>query len=129
MNMIYLLILVSLLQYFYFALQVGRARGVYDIQAPATTGNEIFERVYRVQVNTQEQLLIFIPSLYLFAVFLSPLVGQILAIAFIVFRFVYARSYVNEPSSRSLGFIVSGSANLILLIGAIIGVMIDIFTS
>ena len=129
MNMIYLLILVSLLQYTYFTIKVGQGRGKYGVKAPAVTGNESWERLYRVQMNSQEQLLIFIPSIYFCAAYLSGTVAQALGVLFIVFRFVYARSYVKDPASRSIGFAVSGVANIALLVGGIVGVMMAIFSA
>ncbi len=43
---------LAVLQFLVFGFQVGGARGKYGVKAPATTGNEIFERVFRIQQNT-----------------------------------------------------------------------------
>ncbi|MGH8239623.1 MAG: MAPEG family protein, partial [Steroidobacteraceae bacterium] len=63
----------ALLQFFWFGWQVGVARGKYQIEAPAVSGNEMFERVFRVHMNTLEQLIVFLPSLWIFASFISPI--------------------------------------------------------
>ena len=67
-----LVMLLALLQFFGFMIAVGRARYRYGVKAPATSGNEDFERVYRVQMNTLEMLAIFVPSLWSFAIYISP---------------------------------------------------------
>ena len=58
---------LALLQFIVFGFKVGRARGRYGVKAPAITGNEIFERHFRVQQNTLEQLMVFLPGMYLFS--------------------------------------------------------------
>ena len=63
MDYVALVILLAVMQYFFFLSMVGKARGEYSIKAPATTGHDMFERIYRVQQNTLEQLVIFIPSI------------------------------------------------------------------
>ena len=63
---------LALLQFVGSAFKVGGARGRYGVKAPAVTGNEIFERHFRVQQNTLEQLVVFLPGLYLFSHYLQP---------------------------------------------------------
>ena len=62
---------LALLEYVVILMATGRARGRFGVPAPATTGNPSFERYFRVQQNTIEQLVIFLPSLYLFAAFMN----------------------------------------------------------
>ena len=62
------IVMLALVQYFYFIIEVGRARGRFGVAAPATSGNEEFERYFRVQQNTLEQLIMFIPAIYATAV-------------------------------------------------------------
>ncbi len=64
---------LALLQFIVFGFKVGSARGKYGVKAPAVTGNEIFERHFRVQQNTLEQLIAFIPGMYLFSHYFNPL--------------------------------------------------------
>ncbi len=50
---------------------VGRARGKYGIQPPATSGHPAFDRAFRVQMNTLENAVAFLPALWLFAMYVS----------------------------------------------------------
>jgi glutathione S-transferase len=111
---------LALLQFFWFGWQVGVARGKYNIPAPAITGNDMFERHFRVQMNTQEQLLAFLPALWIFASFISPLWAAVLGAIFIIGRGVYATTYVRDPKSRSIGFALTAIPNLLLLLGILI---------
>jgi uncharacterized membrane protein YecN with MAPEG domain len=111
---------VALLQFFWFGWQVGVARGKYNIAAPAISGNDMFERHFRVQMNTQEQLLIFLPALWIFASFISPLWAAVLGAIFVVGRAVYATTYVRDPKSRSIGFALTALPNLLMLLGILI---------
>ncbi|WP_129641498.1 MAPEG family protein [Peristeroidobacter agariperforans] len=108
---------VALLQFFWLALQVGFARTRYGVAAPATSGNEIFERHFRVHMNTQELLVMFLPTLWIFAAYVSPLWAAALGVVFVLGRAIYAISYVRDPKSRSLGFGLSIFPVLIMLIG------------
>ena len=85
--------------------------------APAISGNEVFERYFRVQMNTLEQLVIFLPALWIFARFVSPFWAAGLGIVFIVGRAIYAETYIRDPKKRALGFALTAFANLGLLIG------------
>ena len=112
---------LALLEFQWFGILVGRARGKYNIHAPATTGNEIFERHFRVHMNTLEQLIVFVPSIVLFGQYLSPYIAAALGAVFLIGRLVYFVSYVKDPKKRELGFILSFAPTVILLGGAIFG--------
>ena len=75
----------------------------------------MFERWYRVQLNTLEQLVVFLPALFLFANYASPRLAGWIGLAFVVGRIVYARSYLADPAARGPGFIIGFSANSILV--------------
>ena len=111
---------LALLQFFWFGWQVGVARGKYNISAPAVSGNEMFERVFRVHMNTLEQLIVFLPSLWIFAIYISPIWAAAIGAVFIIGRAVYARSYVKDPKGRSPGFAMSAIPQLLLLLGILI---------
>lgn len=110
----------ALLQFLFFGINVGRARAKYGIAAPATTGHEMFERHFRVHMNTMEQLVIFLPLLWIFAVYVSPLWAAGLGIVFVVGRGIYAASYVRDPKSRSLGFGLTALPTFALIIGILV---------
>jgi hypothetical protein len=124
MNWVHLVIGLALVQFFVFGMAVGRARETYKVPAPATTGNEVFERYFRVQMNTLELLVIFIPAIVLFAHYLNPYWAAGLGAVYLIGRTVYFRAYVKAPGSRSWGFAVSALPTLVLLGGGIIGAII-----
>ncbi|MEO8603358.1 MAG: MAPEG family protein [bacterium] len=111
---------IALIEYLAILLLTGRARGAYDVKAPAITGHPIFERWYRVQMNTLEQLIVFLPALFLFGSMVSSFWAGVLGLVFIVGRAIYARSYIADPASRSLGFGLSFIPNVILVLGSLI---------
>ena len=121
MPYVHIVIGLALVQFFYFCLEVGRARGRYKIAAPATTGNEIFERYFRVQMNTLELLVMFIPSILMFGMYVSPYAAAGIGAVYLVGRMIYLFSYVKDPKSRSAGFGLSALPTLTLLVGGIIG--------
>jgi glutathione S-transferase len=112
---------LALLQYFAFGILVGRARARTGVAAPAMTGHPEFERYNRVHQNTLEQLVIFLPALWLFATYVQPLAAAGLGVLFIVGRLVYLRGYVANPGKRTIGFAMTALAQLPLLLGGIIG--------
>ena len=121
MPYVHIVIVLALAQFFYFSLEVGKARGRYKIPAPATTGNEIFERYFRVHMNTLELLVMFIPALLLFGLYLNPLIAAGLGVIYLVGRFLYLFAYVKDPKKREVGFALSVVPILILMVGAIVG--------
>lgn len=125
MELVAIVVLLALIEYFTFSGQVGVARGKYEIDAPATTGHPIFERTLRVQQNTLEQLIIFLPAIWLFGMYVNPGIAALVGLIFIVGRAIYARSYVAEPSKRTAGFMVTFAAQAILVIGGLVGAVIS----
>jgi uncharacterized MAPEG superfamily protein len=100
---------------------VGRARGRYGVKAPATGGHEIFDRYFRVHYNTMEMLVVFVPAVWLFGLYVSPRWGAILGAVFLVGRILYLRGYVADPSKREFGFGLSVLPVVVLLVGALLG--------
>lgn len=121
MALVTLVIALALLEYFVFGMLVGRARLKYDVKAPATSGHPTFDRTYRVHQNTLEQLAVFIPCMWIFGTHVSATIAAGLGCAFIVGRVIYLRAYVADPASRSLGFAVGALAQIVLLLGAVVG--------
>jgi len=106
---------LALVQFLTFGILVGRARAKYQVSAPAITGNPVFERYFRVQMNTLELLVILLPAMWLFALQVSANGAAGLGAVYLVGRMIYLRSYVREPKSRSLGFGLSSMPILIML--------------
>jgi uncharacterized membrane protein YecN with MAPEG domain len=121
MELVALVIVLALLQYFFFGLLVGRARTQYKVEAPATSGHPIFERTFRVQQNTLEQLINLIPCMWIFGAYLHPPTAAALGLVFIAGRFVYLRGYVADPTKRSTGFAIGALAQIALLLGSLFG--------
>lgn len=115
---------LALAQYLVFGALVGRARVQYSVKAPATTGNELFERHYRVQMNTLELLVVFVPSLWLAARHWSPEGMAAFGAIYVIGRFVYARAYLQAPGTRTLGFLLSIAPIGVLMAAAAIGAVL-----
>jgi glutathione S-transferase len=126
MTLVAIIAAVALAEYGFFMVQCGQARGRFGVAAPATVGHPIFERYFRVQQNTIEQLVIFLPALFLFAWFVSTRWAVLLGILFIVGRALYARGYVADPAKRGPGFLCTVIANAALLLGGVVGALITL---
>src|SRR4029077_8798223 len=109
---------LAVLMFFWTGLLVGRMRGKHDIKAPATTGNPEFECAFRVQMNTLEQIVVFLPLLWLSNSYFAmmPYLTGALGLVWIVGRIMYATGYMADPSKRSTGFLISLVATAGLLI-------------
>jgi glutathione S-transferase len=114
--------LLALLIYAGVSYNVAMARGRYKIKAPAVTGDVNFERAYRVQMNTLEQLAFFLPSMWLYAVTLNDIGAAVGGVIWVVGRVIYAFSYLKDPATRSSGFTIAFVAAVGLFLGAIYGV-------
>lgn len=121
MAIVNLIVALALLQFFAFATAVGKARERYNVAAPATTGNEMFERYFRVQMNTLELLIMFVPAIWMFGFYVSANIAAGLGAIYIIGRSIYFFSYVKNPRKRSLGFGLSAAPVAVLVIGALIG--------
>ena len=112
---------LALLQVFIFAFQVGKARGAHEVNAPAISGNPDFERSFRVHQNTVEQLIIFIPGLWMFGYYVNAEIGAGIGILFIISRMIYRSAYLGNPKNRGKGFGLGALSMMVLLIGGMIG--------
>lgn len=121
MNLVAVVIALALIEFFAFGLLVGRARQTYDVPAPAIAGHPIFDRYMRAHQNTMEQLVVFVPAMWLFATYVSANIAALLGLLFVIGRALYMRGYVQEASKRSVGFAVSAIPLLILMLGSVIG--------
>lgn len=118
---VYVVMMLAVLEYYAFGIAVGAARGRYKVPAPATSGQPDFERVYRVQMNTLEQMMVFLPSLWTFAVFVSATWAAGLGLVYVVGRVIYFFGYSKDAKKRGLGFIIGALPTMVLLFGGLIG--------
>ncbi|GAB4322916.1 MAG: MAPEG family protein [Leptolyngbyaceae cyanobacterium] len=119
--------LLALILYFVLGINVGRARVKYKVMPPQMSGDPNFERVLRVQQNTLEQLVLFLPAFWLFCQYVSPVWGSVLGAVWIVGRILYAWGYYQASEKRIPGFGIAALATIALLLGALIGVMRVLF--
>jgi uncharacterized MAPEG superfamily protein len=125
MNTVHLVALLAVLQFSFFGIMVGRARVRYGVKAPAVSGNEHFERAFRVQMNTLEQLAGFLPCLLIAGQYWPGHVVAGIGVVYLVGRFLYWRGYVADPSKRHVGFLLTVIPGAVLfalgVAGAIMG--------
>jgi glutathione S-transferase len=115
--------LLAPLLYMVLSMVAGQARAKYRIKAPAVTGHENFERAYRVQMNTVEQMVFFLPALWLCAVLLSDKGAAVGGLIWIIGRAVYAVSYWDAPEKRGPGMAISMLAQIGLFLAALYGLV------
>jgi glutathione S-transferase len=127
MHLVAFMIMLALLEYTVLGLMVGNARARYKVPAPATTGNPAFERHFRVHQNTMEQLVIFVPAIFIFATYVHMLAAAALGFVFVVARAIYAMGYIKDPERRAGGAVVTFVVNTILVLGGLIGVVVRAF--
>src|SRR5947208_468235 len=113
-----LVTLLAILFYFYSSMNVSRARTRTGVKAPAMSGHPDFERAFRIQMNTLEWMPIFLPSLWLFAVYISDAVAAAIGMVWIIGRIVYLIGYTKSVPQRSPGFAIQALAVIALWIGA-----------
>jgi glutathione S-transferase len=118
--------LLAVLQFFAFGYYTGIARRDSGLKAPAMTGAEGFERMYRVQMNTLEMLVAFLPALFLATKYWPIPLIAVLGVAYLIGRHLYWRAYVRDPSTRALGFMISMAPTVILVVLGIVGAVLTI---
>ena len=110
---------LAILFYFFTSIRVARARAAFGIKAPTISGNSDFERVFRVQMNTLEWMPIFLPSLWLFAIYNSDAIAALVGLVWIVGRVLYMTGYSQAAEKRGPGFFIQSSDCGVLLLGAL----------
>jgi hypothetical protein len=123
MELVAIVIALALGEYLFFTLKAGQARGRLGVAAPAITGNPEFERYLRVQYNTIEQLVVFVPSIWLFGTYVRPGLAAGLGLVFVLGRALYARGYWADPARRGPGFGLTLLSNAVLLAGGLLGAL------
>ena len=121
MNYVHIVAVLAVFQLFFFGILVGRARAKYGVRAPATSGHELFERAFRVQMNTLEQLVGFLPALLIASVYWPNAIVAGIGVIYLLGRFLYRRSYVADPAKRGPGFLLTVIPSFTLLVAALAG--------
>ncbi|MDC0833891.1 hypothetical protein AY599_03480 [Leptolyngbya valderiana BDU 20041] len=117
----------ALLVYFVITINVGRARAKHKVMPPSISGNPEFERAFRVQQNTSEQLILFLPLLWIFSIFVSEIWGAVLGAIWVVGRILYAWGYYQAAEKRMLGFGMGSLMTMVLLLGSLVGVVLNLY--
>lgn len=120
MELVAIVVALALIEFFTFAILVGRARGKYEIPAPAITGHPVFERYYRVHQNTLEQLMIFIPAIVIYGYYGNPTYAAGLGVFFLIGRIIYLRGYIADPAKRGMGMMIGFLPTMFMLIAGLI---------
>lgn len=123
MSLIDSIVMLAVAQYLIFGALVGRARGRFGIDAPAVTGDERFERQYRVQMNTMELLVALVPAIYIASRYWPQWFVATCGVVYLFGRFFYARAYVVDPKRRAIGFALSIVPVGLLVGAALIGAL------
>jgi uncharacterized membrane protein YecN with MAPEG domain len=121
MEPVAVVVVIALLEYVVFSALVGRARGLYGVKAPAVSGHEMFDRYFRVHQNTLELLVVFVPAIWLFGLYVSPKWGAVIGLVYVAGRVVYLLGYVKDPAKREFGFGMSVLPIVVMLVGALWG--------
>ncbi|HVY12628.1 MAG TPA: MAPEG family protein [Alphaproteobacteria bacterium] len=112
--------LFALLVYFAFAFRVGRARVKYNVPAPAMDGPPEFLCAMRVQMNTLEQLIVFLPLLWIAALSSRDEIAALIGATWPLARLIYAAGYTRGPDKRHMGFILGLLPLLALFLLAVV---------
>ena len=129
MAYITVIVMLALVEYLYFGVAVGRARGRHSVDAPAVSGDENFERFFRAHQNTLEQLVVFVPAIYAAGFYANELYAVALGVVFLIARAHYFRSYIANPAARGLGMIATMLASVGLIAAAMVGAMHEILVN
>ncbi|WP_156256082.1 MAPEG family protein [Sandarakinorhabdus oryzae] len=117
---------LALLVYFWTSLNVGRARVAYGVAAPAASGHPEFDKRYRVQMNTVEQLVWFVPALLIGAPVLGDAIAGGVALLWSVGRIVFATAYYKDPAKRGPGFLMTLLPTAVLVVAGIWGAITNL---
>ena len=121
MEMVAIITALALAQFVFFGILVGRMRGKHGVSAPEIVGDPEFMRMFRIHQNTMEQLVVFVPSLWIFAYYWDPNWGAGIGLIFIATRFVYYLDYLKDPKARGRGFGIGFVTIAVLLVGGAAG--------
>ncbi|MGX4774616.1 MAPEG family protein [Bradyrhizobium guangdongense] len=114
-----LVTLLAIAFYFFTCINVSRSRSKTGVKAPAMSGHPDFERAFRIQMNTLEWMPIFLPALWLFAIYVSNGGAAVIGAVWIVGRIVYFIGYSQAAAKRGPGFAIQATAAIALWAGAL----------
>lgn len=120
MEAVTIVTVLALMQFYWFGIEVGKMRAKHQCKAPAITGAPEFERMFRVQQNTLEQIVIFIPALWLFGELVNPLWAAGMGVVYLIGRVIYRMAYVKDPGSRSTGFTITTLPTAVMLVWVLV---------
>ena len=123
MEWVVIVTIAALVQFIWFGIRVGQMRERHGVAAPAMAGGPEFMAMFRVHYNTMEQLMLFIPSMWMFGYYLDPRWAAGIGVVFIVSRFIYHSGYMKDPKARGTGFTIGFFANAALMGGALYGAL------
>ena len=121
MEMVAIITALALAQFVFFGFMVCRMRVKHGVRAPDTVGDPEFMRMFRIHQNTMEQLVLFVPSLWIYAYYQDPKWGAGIGLIFIATRFVYYLDYLKDPKARWRGFGIGFVTIAVLLVGGVAG--------
>jgi glutathione S-transferase len=127
MEAVVIVTVLALMQYEFFAIQVGSAHQKYGVKVPKMSGDPQFECVHRVHQNTLERLVVFIPVLWLYGYTVNPLWGAGIGVLYLIGRFVYRAEYLKDPSTRGLGFMLSFLPSAVMAIWVLVDAVLSYF--
>ena len=108
--------ILAALLFFYMGINVARMRTKHGVKAPAMTGHPEFERALRVQMNTVEGALMFLPALWIAALWFSGWIPAAAGLIWVIGRVVYMQGYMAAPEKREAGFFIQSLAVIALIL-------------
>ncbi|MGE0665140.1 MAG: MAPEG family protein [Sphingomonadales bacterium] len=117
-----LVTVAAILYTFMLGARVGALRGKTGVTAPATTGDPLFERAFRIHMNTTEQLVVFLPVLWLSVQVIGDAWSGLIGVLWLAGRIIYATTYMKNPATRAPGMMITLSATMILVVATVVGV-------
>ncbi len=125
MELVAIITVLALMQFIFFGMRVGQMRGKHGVKAPDMTGDPEFMRMFRIHQNTMEQLVVFVPALWIFAHYWDAKWGAAIGLIYIASRFVYYLGYLKDPKDRGRGFGIGFVTTAVLMIGGLVGAVMQ----
>ena len=118
-----LVTVIALIYTFVLGGKVGTMRGKKNVPAPATTGDPEFERAFRIHSNTNEQIILFLPLLWLAAGVVGDMWAAVAGAVWVLGRIIYSNGYMADPAKRGTGMLITIAATAILAIITLYGIV------